>query len=168
MEENTAIRIPRLKGESNFRSWLVGLKSHIMGKGLDDYIDGTEILPVKGAKEEDTAFSVRIKEWKKNNGQVMTVIINTVDASMIMTLKGFKVAKDMLNHLKKLYKPEGISYRFSVAIKYRDLVFNGKDLIKFYIKYDNVLKEAKQCSFNISAETALYNFIHCVSPYYAT
>ena len=98
----------------------------------------------------------------------MTVIIDTVDASMIMTLKGFKVAKDMLDHLKKLYKLEEIFYRFFIIIKYRDLVFNDKDLAKFYIKYDNVLKEAKQCSFNISAETALYNFIYYVSPYYAT
>jgi hypothetical protein len=51
---------------------------------------------VKEDKEEDTAFSKRMKEW---NGLVIVSLVI--------------VAKDMLDHLKRLYKPEGISYRFS-------------------------------------------------------
>lgn len=169
MEEYSHLptRLPRLKGKANFLPWFMLIKCHLEGKGLDVYVDGTEIPPVREKDEEDSAYCKRMEEWKKNNRLVITVILGAVDPAMIASLKSFSVAKDMLDHLEGMYyKPRGMSYPFSVATKFFNLAFDGKDIAGFCIQYGNVLSEAKQCKLEISDEVALYNFILRVSPYY--
>jgi hypothetical protein len=126
MEENSAIRLPRLKAESNWNPRYIAFMSALRSEGLDDYFDVTEIEPVKQAGESDADFSKRMKERKKNNGQVTTIVHGRVDSTITVSLGGYIIAKDMVDYLKSLYQPLGISYRYSIHQKYTELPFDGK------------------------------------------
>ena len=76
-------------------AWSFHLQHFVESQGLGGFLDGTTVKPTDGDKS--------IATWSQNNSKVVTLILNSIESNISLSLQAFKKASDKWNHLKKLY-----------------------------------------------------------------
>lgn len=59
----------------------------VEGQGLGGFLDGTTVKPTDGDKS--------IATWSQNNSKVVTLILNSIESNISLSLQAFKKASDM-------------------------------------------------------------------------
>ncbi|KAK2990489.1 hypothetical protein RJ640_004191 [Escallonia rubra] len=78
----------------NYSIWRFHFQYFVEGKGLWDYVDGSEPQPA----------AIQVKEAaqrKDNNAKVISWILGSVDTSIGIPIRGLQTAKDMWEYLEK-------------------------------------------------------------------
>ena len=84
MSQISAIVISITLDGLNYREWAFCVETALRGHGLAFHL--TEDEPAPTANNSNAA---EIKQWKINDGKVMSAIVNSVKPSMIMSLAPF-------------------------------------------------------------------------------
>ena len=78
----------------NYFSWEFQFCMFVKGKDLWGYVDGSESRP------QEAIDIVKIKEWDSNDAKIISWILSSVDARIVLSLRPFRCSKDMWNYLK--------------------------------------------------------------------
>ena len=98
MSQLNAIVINITLDGQNYSEWSFCVETAPGGYGLAFHLTDNQHAPT--ANNDNAAEN---KQWKINDGKVMSAIVNSVKQSMTMSLRPFKTAKSMWDYLQQRY-----------------------------------------------------------------
>ena len=88
----------RLNGK-NYSYWSYVMRNFLKGKTLWGYVSGISVQP----KTTDVNFATLIDSWDANNAKIITWINNSVEHSIGTQLAKYETAKEVWDHLQRLF-----------------------------------------------------------------
>ena len=76
------------------------MKHFLKGKRMWGYVSGTSTKP---KDDKDESFAEQLDLWDANNSKIITWINNSVQQSIGIQLAKYETAKEVWEHLERLY-----------------------------------------------------------------
>ena len=102
----------RLDGK-NFTYWHYVMKNFLKGKKMWGYVTGDLGKPSDEKAENYTAL---LDVWEANNSKIITWINNSVEHSIGMQLAKYDYAKEVWDHLARLYTQSNFAKKISIRM----------------------------------------------------
>ena len=118
----------RLDGK-NFAYWNYMMKNFLKGKKMWGYING-DLKKPKNEKAENYANLLDV--WEANNSKIITWINNSIAPSIGMQLEKYKYAKEVWDHLARLYKQSNFTKQNQLECDIRALEQKNISIQEFY------------------------------------
>lgn len=135
----------QLNGQ-NYSYWSYVLKKFLKGKRMWGYVSGTSEKP---KDYKDGKYATEIETWEANNSKIITWINNSVSQSIGVQLAKYETAKEVWDHLKRLYVQSNFAKQYQLEIDIRALQQNNMSIQEFYSAMSNLWD---QLAFTESAE----------------
>jgi hypothetical protein len=128
----------QLKGE-NYPYWSYVMKKFLKGKRIWGYVDGTSVKPTNNADKKDEAkYATELETWDANNSKIITWINNSVSQSIGVQLAKYDTAKEVWDHLKRLFVQSNFAKRYQLEGDIRGLKQNNMTIQEFYLAMSNL------------------------------
>ncbi|RHN70386.1 hypothetical protein MtrunA17_Chr3g0134961 [Medicago truncatula] len=100
------------------------------------YIDETVVKPTD--KKDADKYAQAFKTWMKSNSKIITWINNSIDQSIGVQLAKFDTAKEIWDHLKRLYVQSNFAKRYQLESDIMALKQNNMTIQEFYSAMTNL------------------------------
>ena len=135
----------RLDGK-NYTYWSYVMKNFLRGKNMWGYVTGVKAKPSAPQTEN---FDELLDTWETDNSKVITWINNSVTQSIGMQLAKYDTAKEVWNHLERLYTQSNFAKQYQLEYDIRALQQNDMSIQDFYTAMSDLwdqlaLTESKQ------------------------
>jgi hypothetical protein len=117
----------RLDGK-NYSYWSYVMRNFLKGKKMWGYVSGTYVVP-KNTEEGDT---VSIDTWEANNAKIITWINNSVEHSIGTQLAKYETAKEVWDHLQRLFTQSNFAKQYQLENDIRALHQKNMSIQEFY------------------------------------
>lgn len=118
----------QLNGQ-NYLYWSYVMKKFLKGQRLLGYVYGTSEKP---EDNNDGKYASEIESWEANNAKIITWIHNSVTEDIGIQLAKYETAKEVWNHLKKLYEQSDFATQYHLEIEIRTLKQNDMTIKEYY------------------------------------
>lgn len=118
----------RLDGK-NFAYWNYVMKNFLKGKKMWGYVNGSNTKPTDEKAENSSEL---IDVWEANNSKIITWINNSVVPSIGIQLAKFEYAKEVWDHLTKLFSQSNFAKRYQLECDIHALEQNKMSVHEFY------------------------------------
>ena len=119
----------RLDGK-NYTYWSYVMKNFLKGKKLWGYINGDLNKP--NDKTNVEKYAELLDVWEANNSKIITWINNSVAPSIGMQLAKYDYAKDVWDHLGRLYTQSNFAKKYQLECDIRALEQKKLSIQEFY------------------------------------
>ncbi|XP_057426618.1 uncharacterized protein LOC130720053 [Lotus japonicus] len=99
------------------------------------YVSGTSQTP---KDKKDGKYETELESWEANNSKIITWINNYVMQSIGFQLAKFETAKEVWDHLKKLYAQSNFAKQYQLEIDIRALQQDNMSIQEFYSAMSNL------------------------------
>lgn len=113
----------------NYSYWSYVMKNFLRGKSMWSYVSGVRVKPTD-TKAADYEASVDV--WEANNSKIITWVNNSVTHSIGAQLAKYETAKEVWDHLAKLYTQSNFAKQYQLEIDIRSLQQNELSIQEFY------------------------------------
>ncbi|CAI0627052.1 unnamed protein product [Linum tenue] len=110
----------------NYALWEFQFRIFVEGKGLLGWIDGSSEKPDVAAPAEDIA------KWKQGDAKVKSLILGSVDPTIVLGLRLMKDARSMWKHLETTYSSHNVARQFEVQTALDHLEQGDRDISTYY------------------------------------
>ena len=117
----------KLNGK-NFSYWSTVMKNFLKGKKLWGYVSGTVVQPTSTVNNYVTELDV----WESNDAKILTWIHNSVEHSIGTQLVKYETAKEVWDHLQKLFTKSNFAKRYQLENDIRTLQQKNMSILEFY------------------------------------
>ncbi|XP_062080957.1 uncharacterized protein LOC133785757 [Humulus lupulus] len=124
----------QLNGQ-NYSYWHYVMKFFLKGKRMWGYVSGTSTKPTN---DKDESFAEQLDLWDANNSKIITWINNSVQQSMGIQLAKYETAKEVWEHLERLYTQSNFAKQYQLEIDIRALQQNNMNVQEFYSAMSNL------------------------------
>ncbi|XP_062088473.1 uncharacterized protein LOC133795035 [Humulus lupulus] len=114
----------QLNGQ-NYSYWHYVMKIFLKGKRMWGYVSGTSTKP---KDDKDESFAEQLDLWDANNSKIITWINNSVQQSIGIQLAKYETAKEVWEHLERLYTQSNFAKQYQLEIDIRALQQNSINL----------------------------------------
>ncbi|XP_057773729.1 uncharacterized protein LOC130993022 [Salvia miltiorrhiza] len=118
----------RLNGK-NYSYWSYVMKNFLRGKKLWGYVSGTHCKPIE---ENNAKYVEELDSWEVCNSKIITWINNSVENSIDMQLAKYDTAKEVCEHLGKLYTQSNFARQYQLEMDIRSLNQRDMSIQEFY------------------------------------
>ena len=118
----------RLDGK-NYSYWSYVMKNFLKGKKLWGYVDGVLSKPTNKTAAD---YASLLEVWDANNSKIITWINNSVTHSIGMQLAKYEYAKEVWDHLARLYTQSNFAKRYQLECDIRSLEQKTLSIQEFY------------------------------------
>lgn len=118
----------RLNGK-NYSYWSYVMKNFLRGKKLWGYVSGTHCKPIETNNEK---YEEQLDSWEVCNSKIITWINNSVENSIGMQLAKYDTAKEVWEHLGKLYNQSNFARQYQLEMDIRSLNQKDMSIQEFY------------------------------------
>ncbi|XP_062099980.1 uncharacterized protein LOC133805845 [Humulus lupulus] len=144
----------QLNGQ-NYSYWHYVMKIFLKGKRMWGYVSGTSTKP---KDDKDESFAEQFDLWDAKNSKIITWVNNSVQQSIDIQLEKYETAKEVWEHLERLYTQSNFAKQYQLEIDIQALQQNSMNVQEFYSTMFNLWD---QLTLNESAE------LQAFSPYIA-
>ncbi|XP_062114577.1 uncharacterized protein LOC133825682 [Humulus lupulus] len=99
------------------------------------YVSGTSTKP---KNDKDESFAEQLDLWDANNSKIITWINNSVQQSIGIQLAKYETAKEVWEHLERLYTQSNFAKQYQLEIDIRALQQNSMNVQEFYSAMSNL------------------------------
>ncbi|XP_062093433.1 uncharacterized protein LOC133799432 [Humulus lupulus] len=124
----------QLNGQ-NYSYWHYVMKKFLKGKRMWGYVSGTSTKP---KNDKDDSFAEQLNLWDANNSKIITWINNSVQQSIGIQLAKYETAKEVWEHLERLYTQSNFAKQYQLEIDIRALQQNSMNVQDFYSAMSNL------------------------------
>ncbi|KAJ6993058.1 hypothetical protein NC653_016247 [Populus alba x Populus x berolinensis] len=117
----------RLDGK-NYSYWSYVMRNFLKGKKMWGYVSGTYVIP-KNIEEGDAGL---IDTWEANNAKIITWINNSVEHSIGTQLAKYETAKEVWDHLQRLFTQSNFAKQYQLENDIRALHQKNMSIQEFY------------------------------------
>ncbi|KAH6834928.1 hypothetical protein C2S53_007300 [Perilla frutescens var. hirtella] len=107
----------------NYAYWSYVMRNFLMGKKMWGYACGMKSRPIEADNEK---YEEQMEVWQVNNSKIITWINNLVDNSIGMQLAKYDTAKQVWDHLERLYIQSNFAKQYQLEMDIR--TFQQKDM----------------------------------------
>ncbi|XP_045795561.1 uncharacterized protein LOC123890064 [Trifolium pratense] len=125
----------QLKGP-NYPYWSYVMRNFLKGKRVWSYVDETSVKPTD--KKDEAKYAKELDTWEASNSKIITWINNSVSQSIGMQLAKYDTAKEVWDHLERLYKQSNFAKRYQLESDIRALKQNNMSIQEFYSTMTNL------------------------------
>ena len=118
----------RLDGK-NYAYWRYVMMNFLRGKKMWGYCTGTKLKPMVSQQEN---YDVLLDTQEMENSKVTTWINNSVAQTIGMQLAKYDTAKQIWDHLERLYTQSNFAKQYQLEYDIRALQQNDKSIQDFY------------------------------------
>ncbi|XP_062103204.1 uncharacterized protein LOC133814230 [Humulus lupulus] len=119
----------------NYSHWHYVMKNFLKGKRMWGYVSGTS---TKSKDDKDESFVEQLDLWDANNSKIITWINNSVQQSIGIQLTKYETAKEVWEHLERLYTQSNFAKQYQLEIDIRALQQNSMNVQEFYSAMSNL------------------------------
>ena len=113
----------------NYAYWSYVMKNFLRGKNMWGYITGVKPRPIDDKTEN---FDLLVDLWETNNSKIITWINNSVTQSIGMQLAKYDTAKEVWDHLERLYTQSNFAKQYQLEYDIRALQQHDLSIQDFY------------------------------------
>ncbi|KAJ9553465.1 hypothetical protein OSB04_017510 [Centaurea solstitialis] len=113
----------------NYSYWSYVMKFFLRGKNMWGYVTGTSS---KSTDEKATNYLSLVDSWETDNSKVITWINNSVVQSIGTQLAKYDTAKEIWDHLERLYTQSNFAKQYQLETDIRALRQNELSVQEFY------------------------------------
>ncbi|XP_062111046.1 uncharacterized protein LOC133822654 [Humulus lupulus] len=99
------------------------------------YVSGTSTKP---KDDKDESFVEQLDLWDANNSKIITWVNNSVQQSIGIQFAKYKTAKEVWEHLERLYTQSNFAKQYQLEIDIRALQQNSMTVQEFYSTMSNL------------------------------
>ena len=114
----------RLDGK-NYSYWSYVMRNFLKGKKIWGYVSGTSVKP----KDTDAGL---IDTWEADNAKIITWINNSVEHSIGTQLAKYETAKEVWDHLQRLFTQSNFAKQYQLENDIRALQQKNMSIQEFY------------------------------------
>ena len=113
----------------NYAYWSYVMKNFLRGKAMWGIVTG-----IKGKPTYDKAanFAILLESWETDNSKIITWINNSVIQSIGTQLAKYDTAKEVWDHLERLYTQSNFAKQYQLEFDIRALQQNSLSIQDFY------------------------------------
>ena len=100
------------------------------------FVDGTSVKPTN--KKDETQYAKDLKTWNVSNSKIITWINNFVELSIGVQLAKYDTAKEIWDHLKRLYVQSNFAKHYQLESDIRALKQSSMTIQEFYSAMTNL------------------------------
>ncbi|KAJ8766133.1 hypothetical protein K2173_021650 [Erythroxylum novogranatense] len=104
----------------------------LKGKELWGHIDGSSPTP-----EKETEFS----QWEAKDARIISWILGSIEAHMVNNLRSFSRAKEMWNHLQRIYHQDNNARGFQLELEMSNFCQGNLSIEEYYYGFLNLWSE---------------------------
>src|SRR5581483_12044726 len=113
----------------NYSYWSYVMKNFLRGKNMWGYVSGTSLKPTD---DKAANYLSLVDSWETDNSKVITWINNSVVQSIGTQLAKYDTAKEVWDHLERLYTQSNFAKQYQLETDIRDLRQNELSIQEFY------------------------------------
>ncbi|KAL5750900.1 hypothetical protein ACOSP7_025503 [Xanthoceras sorbifolium] len=113
----------------NYSYWSYVMKNFLIGKKKWNYISGASIKPTDDKVEN---FAQLVENWQVDNSKIITWINNSVEHSIGTQLAKYDTAKEVWEHLSRLYTQSNFAKKYQLESDIRALQQKDMTVQEFY------------------------------------
>lgn len=117
----------RLDGK-NFSYWSYVMRNFLKGKKMWGYVSETYMVP----KNNEEKYAELIDTWEVNNAKIITWINNSVEHSIGTQLAKYETAKEVWDHLQRLFTQSNFAKQYQLENDIRALHQKNMSIQEFY------------------------------------
>lgn len=134
MSQPSAIAIPIKLDDHNYHEW-ASVKIVLRGNALVSHMTGVPLVD----KSKDSFGATEVKNWKNDDGRVISVIVTSMKESLIMSREHHKIAKKMWYYLQRRYVQNSGALLHTLMIGLHGLQQNDLSIDEYYIAFDRLM-----------------------------
>ncbi|KAJ8770907.1 hypothetical protein K2173_022079 [Erythroxylum novogranatense] len=116
----------------NYGAWEFQFRMFLKGKELWGHIDGSSPAP-----EKDIEFS----QWEAKDARIISWILGSIEAHTLNNLLSFSTAKEMWNHLQRIYHQDNNARRFQLELEMSNFCQGNLSIKEYYSRFLNLWSE---------------------------
>ncbi|KAL5767969.1 hypothetical protein ACOSP7_014550 [Xanthoceras sorbifolium] len=93
----------------NYSYWSYVMKNFLIGKNKWNYISGAYIKPINDKLEN---YAQLVENWQVDNSKIIIWINNSVEHSIDIQLAKYDTAKEVWEHLSRLYTQSNFAKKY--------------------------------------------------------
>lgn len=142
---------------NNYASWEFQFRMFLKGKDLWGHVDGTSARHATDAKEQT--------QWERFDAQIISWILASIESHMVNSLRSFGTAKQMWDHLKRIYHQDNTARRFQLELEINNFSQGNLSIEQYYSGFINIWSEYSGIIYSKVSQAALTSLqeIHEVS-----
>ncbi|KAL5807725.1 hypothetical protein ACOSQ3_028416 [Xanthoceras sorbifolium] len=105
------------------------MKNFLIGKKKWNYISGTNVKPMNDKAEN---YAQLVENWQVDNSKIITWINNSVEHSIGTKLAKYDTAKEVWEHLSRLYTQSNFAKKYQLEYDIRALQQKDMTIQEFY------------------------------------
>lgn len=117
----------RLDGK-NYSYWSYVMRNFLKGKKMWGYVSGTFVKPVQTNEDYQNLLDI----WEANNAKIITWVNNSVEHSIGTQLAKYETAKEVWDHLQRLFTQSNFAKQFQLENDIRALQQGDMSVQAFY------------------------------------
>ncbi|XP_022866162.1 uncharacterized protein LOC111385969 [Olea europaea var. sylvestris] len=117
----------RLDGK-NYSYWSYVMRNFLKGKKMWGFISGISVKP----ENTNEGYTALIDAWESNNSKIITWINNSVEHSIGRELAKYETAKEVWDHLQRLFTQSNFAKQYQLENDIRALHQNNMNIQEFY------------------------------------
>ena len=116
----------------NYAAWEFQFRMFLKGKELWSHIDGSSTAPRDGKE---------ISQWEAKDARIISWILASIEAHMVNNLRSFNTAKEMWDHLKRVYHQDNTARRFQLELEISTCSQGNLSIEQYYSGFLNLWSE---------------------------
>ena len=148
--EKSEISIVRFNGK-NYTSWAFQFQLYLEGKELWGFVDGSTKIPDEDEK--------RILSWKTKDAKIKSWVLSSVEPNFILHLRPCKTAKEMWEHLKKVYYQNHAGKQFQLEFEIANYTQGTWSIQDYYSGFLAIWSDYDEIKFAAVSEALLPELI---------
>ena len=113
----------------NYAYWSYVMKNFLRGKNMWSIVTGTRAKP---ADDKAANYATLLDSWETDNSKIITWINNSVIQSIGTQLAKYDTAKEVWDHLDRLYTQSNFAKQYQLEFDIRSLQQNSHSVQEFY------------------------------------
>ena len=112
----------------NYSYWSYVMRNFLKGKKMWGYVCGTSVKP----KDTEKEYEALLETWDTNNAKIVTWINNSVESSIGIQLAKYETAKEVWDHLQRLFTQSNFAKQYQLENDIRALQQKNMGIQEFY------------------------------------
>src|SRR2546430_5650523 len=110
----------------NYSYWSYVMRNFLKGKKMWGYVCGTSVKP----KDTEKEYEALLETWNTNNAKI--VINNSVESSIGIQLAKYETAKEVWDHLQRLFIQSNFAKQYQLENDIRALQQKNMSIQEFF------------------------------------
>ena len=165
--DDERIRIPKLKGTENYRSWSIYVQATLESKACWDIVVGTRETPATPVTDASAQIKKAYQDYIQSHATAKSILVLSIDPSILTDDCATNSAKQIWDAYTTQYKEKGFVLRFTLFTHLvTTKVATFKTITAYNADFKITIDKLSSSGENLPADLRLAAYLHGIEVTY--